>query len=154
MGVYDDAGRIVLREASNPSNLGSSGLVCWYYRIDDTASAGDDAVCTFACTMRITIQSGEESWIYGENNEPLMECTSYEITNYDKYGNETTVWVDAKCCMKTDADGYLQMIIKKFLGVNVVTRVDDSGRPLWSAIYDGQNGNLLGCTVWQYEMLE
>lgn len=76
MGVYDDAGRIVLREASNPSNLGSSGLVCWYYRIDDTTSAGDDAVCTFARTMRITIQSGEESCIYGENNEPLMSLVT------------------------------------------------------------------------------
>ena len=47
------AARIILREASNPNNTIISELVFWYYRTDQSALAGDEAVCAMVSISRI-----------------------------------------------------------------------------------------------------
>lgn len=80
-----------------------------------------------------------------------MESTAYEIDTYDKYGNETAIWIEDDCYLKTDADGYLQMFV--VLGpLYYIERVDEYGRPTWQARYD-KNGELMGWSVWEYEDL-
>lgn len=150
---YDEKGRIVYREASHPQIPEHSEITQWYYRTDDQTITGDDAVSTLVFTGRVVIPPGQETFMYDENDEPLMESTSYTILNYDRYGNETMIGFEAKCCMKTDADGYLQMIIRKWGDNYHVMRVDPSGRPLWSAMCDTKNDCVISRTVWKYERL-
>ena len=89
---------------------------------------------------------------YGPQEEPRWESTGYEISTYDCGGNETIVsTMDYDCYLKTDADGYLQMIVAQGPWP-YVQRVDAYGRPLWQARYD-KNGELMGWSVWEYEDL-
>lgn len=152
--AYDDAGRIILREASNPEITNSSELVSWYYRTDQSALTGDEAVCAMVIISRIVTPAGEDPWMFDGNDAPIMECTAYYITNYDAYGNETSVMVDGKCYLKTDADGYLQMIIREISDARIVTRVDEFGRPLWVVFYSCLENQVIKYTIWEYEELK
>ena len=155
--TYDNAGRIILREASNPNNTIISELVFWYYRTDQSALTGDEAVCAMVSISRIVTPAGEEPWMFDGNDAPIMEYTSYYITNYDAYGNETSVMEDGKCYLKTDADGYLQMIIREISDARIITRVDEFGRPLWVVFYnciENMENQVIKYTIWEYEELE
>ena len=62
---YDDAGRIIFRNASHPEIPETPELVRWYYRPSAGDLTGNDAVCTFVRTMRALVLPGEETWMYG-----------------------------------------------------------------------------------------
>ena len=145
---YDAAGRILSREAACPNMSFDTEILRWYYSPDQPEP---DGVCTFVRTMRIVVPPGEKTWLY----DGRMESTGYEIDTYDKFGNETMVWIADDCYLKTDADGYLQMIVGS-LGYGAwfyVQRVDDYGRPTWQARY-GRDGHLYGWSVWEYADLD
>ena len=154
---FDNAGRIVYREAAmlHSRELISRELIRWYYCTDQPERSDDSAICTFVRTMRIETPRDEPpQMFYGYEQEPRWESTAYEITSYDCFGNETTVWVDDDCYIKTDADGYPQMfVVVPGGGLGYVERVDAYGRPLWQARYD-KSGDLLGWSVWEYQELE
>lgn len=149
---FDDAGRIIYRDAASGD---LRELVQWYYRPDEPERSDDSAVCTLVRTMRVETPRDQEPWIfYGPEEEPRWESTCYEITTYDRSGNETIVsTMERDCYIKTDADGYLQMIVMDgVFFAKAVIRVDAYGRPLWRANYD-RDGNLAGWFVWEYEDL-
>lgn len=147
--TLDDAGRVVYRMGEDPSFVGSHEIASWYY-CPNTDTADDANISIFTRTMHEVSPDGIEPVCYGANDEPIMEFNTYEITNYDCYGNETRIWADGKCFLKTDANGYLQMIVQDNPGTYSVLRVDASGKPLWSATYHKESLSLISYAVWCY----
>lgn len=145
----DEFGRVVYRMGESPTLPGHHDLASWYY-CPNTDTVDDSNISVFARTMHEVSSDGIEPVCYGADDEPLMEFNTYEITNLDCYGNETRICWDGKCYLKTGTDGYLQMIISENPGTYDVLRIDESGKPLWSAIYHKENLSLISYTVWRY----
>lgn len=151
---FDQAGRLVSRTEYNhdPRHTTTTQL---YYCISSGERSDDDAISTYVSITNFKHKVSEEPVMYvGREEEPVWEDTSYYIVNFDKYGNETTIWLgDANCFLLTSIEGYLQAIIIDNMGAYVVKRVDESGRPLWSAVYGKADGLLWEYTVWNYKEL-
>ena len=107
----------------------------------------------FVRTIRSVSTDGTEPVGYGANDEPMLEYNTYEITNFDRYGNETCIWADGKCAVQTDGDGYLEKIIEESEGTYRVIQVDDSGKPLCIAVYHKDSLDLISYVFYQYEIL-
>lgn len=150
----DEYGRTVHVVGDHPDIEELSYVVELYYRTDIVGLTGDASICAFVSTMSLTYQPGQNSHIIDEDGEQVMEYHGYTITNFDLYGNETTVMLEGPCCMKTDAEGFLSIIIQKSNHAYKVIRVDECGRPQWSATYSVDDCRLLGYSVWTYETIE
>lgn len=149
---FDQSGRLVSRTEYNydPRHTTTTQL---YYCTSSGERSDDDVISTYVSTTNFKHKISEEPVMYvgGEEN-PAWESTSYYIVNFDKYGNETSIWLgDSKCFLQTSIDGYLQTIIIDHMGSYVVKRVDESGRPLWNAVYGKEDGLLWEYTVWNYK---
>lgn len=152
----DEFCRMISRSWSNLDPARTRTETIWlYYATDSNGRSDDDAISTYVLTHHYKYSEAEEPVMYvGPEEQPCWEATSYCIANLDKYGNETSIFLgDANCYMKTDTDGYLQMIILDNIGSYIVYRVDASGRPLWSATYSKADNTLMGYTVWNYTAL-
>lgn len=147
---YDNQNRPIYREITQ--GQASTHIFYWNYRTDGEPLSGNDGVCTSVEISRLTYASEKESTLQDGHGHTLLESAAYTIRNFDQYGNETRLFFDSPCYMKTDADGYLQMIAAEIAGFIYYTRVDPSGRPLWEARYD-KNGVFQEYTVWQYKDL-
>ena len=151
---FDQFGRLVSRKEYNhdPRHTTTTQL---YYCTDSGDRSDDDAISTYVSSTNFKHKISEEPVMYvGREEEPAWESTSYNIINFDKYGNETGVWLgDEKCFLQTSIDGYLQTIIIDNVATYIVKRVDESGRPLWSAVYGKEDGILWEYTVWNYKEL-
>ena len=150
----DEYGRTVYVVGDNPNTEELTFVMELYYRTDIEGMTGDDSLCSYVQTLNLIYESRQDSHIIDKNGEPVMEYHGYDITNFDMYGNETTVMLEGPCCMKTDAKGFLAMIIQKSSYAYKVIRVDECGRPQWSASYSADDGSLLGYNVWTYEAIE
>lgn len=148
---YDDFERIIYRESINPSCPTERTFVHWYYRPEAQEQALSDELCTLTATFRTDSQEDRSVIFYDADWNKVTGSTSYVIWNYDKYGNQIELWIQEDCYFKTDAKGYLQMIVLKWYNGYEVIRTDDSGKPLWSATYNRIDGSLTGYTVWRYK---
>lgn len=151
--TLDDTGRVIYRMGEDPSFVGSHEIANWYY-CPNTDTAEDANISIFTRTMHEVSPDGMEPVCYGANDEPIMEFNTYEITNYDCHGNETRIWIEGKCFLKTDANGYLQMIVQDNPGTYSVLRVDDSGKPLWTAVYHKETLSLMEYSVCCYQEID
>ena len=148
----DQYGRIVLREGRHPTVLEHYERAEWYY-CSNTETDEPDALAAFVRIIRSVAVDGTEPVGDGENDEPLLEYNTYEITNFDRYGNETCIWADGKCCVRTDEGGYLETIIEEKSETYRVIQVDDSGKPLCIAVYRKNSLDLISYVFYQYEIL-
>ena len=149
---FDQYGRIVLREGRRPTIPENCERVQWYY-CPNTETDEPDALSVFVRTIRSVSTDGTEPVGYGANDEPMLEYNTYEITNFDRYGNETCIWADGKCAVQTDGDGYLEKIIEEREGTYRVIQVDDSGKPLCIAVYHKDSLDLISYLLYQYETI-
>ncbi len=149
---FDQYGRIVLREGRHPTIPEHCERAQWYY-CPNTETDEPDALSVFVRTIRSVSADGTEPVGYGANDEPMLEYNTYEITNFDRYGNETCIWADGKCAVQTDGDGYLEKIIEESEGTYRVIQVDDSGKPLCIAVYHKDSLDLISYVFYQYEIL-
>lgn len=149
---FDRYGRIVFREGRHPTISEHRESAEWYYRLD-TEMDEPAALSVFVRTISSVSVDGIEPVCYGENDEPLLEYSTYEITNFDRYGNEICIQTDGKCFLKTDADGYLEAIIEEESGTYRVIQVDDSGKPLCIAVYNKNSLDLISYILYQYEII-
>lgn len=148
----DQYGRIVLREGRHPTIPEHCERAQWYY-CANTETDEPDVLAAFIRIIRSVSVDGAEPVGCGENDEPLLEYNTYELTNFDRYGNETCVWADGKCCFQTDAEGYLQAIIEEKSETYRVIQVDDSGKPLCIALYRKDSLDLISYILYQYEII-
>lgn len=150
----DEYGRTIYVVGNNPNIEQLSFMAELRYRTDIPGMTGDDAICSYVNTMNLYYAPGQDSYIIDANGHQVSEYHGYTITNYDLYGNETMVMLEGPCYMKTDVDGYLQMIIYPTGNALCVIRVDDYGRPQWSATYNKDDSSLLGYNIWTYEAIK
>ena len=161
---FDDFGRILYREGYQPRCSEGTHIfeqVGYVYCPGEPASDVMDSLCVFTRTMGIRFDTPEDSIIEirdPETDERIgwrLEDTSYEIDNFDRYGNKVVLWIESDgCCLLENADGYLKTVISNTSLGYMVHQVDPSGRPLWYAWYDKQDGSLIRYTIWEYEELE
>lgn len=144
----DKFGRPIFVEEDNPNVPELSCIKQLYYCLDNESLAEDEAVCTYVYTSYYKKECEED-----RNKMVIQQDCCYYIVNFDKYGNTISRFYEGACFMKTDAKGYLQMIISKNNILYYVTRVDEYGRPMWMATYDQNTGGLLSYTVWNYKLL-
>lgn len=150
----DEYGRVIHQWFVKPKSEYSSEIFDYYYRTDDVALRGDDALGTRVRTMWITVPEGEKTWMYEKDRVPIYESTCYEIDTMDLFGNITMVWVEGKSYLATDSDGYLQMVIRASGEDRLVIRMDEYGRPSWRTLYSGKDGSIVNYSVWEYEEIE
>ena len=149
---FDQYGRIVLREGRHPTIPENCERAQWYY-CPNTETDEPDALSVFVRTIRFVSADGAEPVGYGANDEPMLEYNTYEITNFDRYGNETCIWAEGKCAVQTDGDGYLEKIIEEQEGTYRMIQVDDSGKPLCIAVYHKDSLDLIAYLLYQYETI-
>lgn len=149
---FDPYGRIVYREGRHPSIPEHYERAEWYY-CPDTETDAPDALAVFVRTIRSISADGTEPVGYGASDEPLLEYNTYEITNFDRYGNEVCICADGKCFLKTDANGYLEAMIEDNAETYQVIQVDDSGKPLYIAVYHKSSLKLVSYILYEYEQI-
>lgn len=152
---FDRQNRITVRTAYSPLADGAHGpreILHWYYCPGSNAGEAN-AICSYIRTMHLMIPPGEETFLFGDDNRPIYEKTSYEIMTFDKYGNNCQVWIEGPCYLVTDLGGYLQMVFLKTYDWGTYIRVDELGRPVWQATYYLPDKTLLGYSLWTYEDL-
>ena len=161
---FDDFGRILYREAFQPHCSEGTHIfeqVGYIYCPGEPAANVMDSLCVFTRTMGIRFDTPEDSIIEIRDPETdertgwRLEHTSYEIDNFDRYGNKVVIWIESDgCCLLENADGYLKTVLQNTSLGYTVLQVDPSGRPLWYSWYDKQDGSLIQYTIWEYEELE
>lgn len=150
--ICNSQGQLLFRDAVFPDNPHHSEQLFYYYRTAEEVLPAAEAMCAFVRVSRFTYEPGQDTFLFDENEEPVYEETCYEIDCYDYFGNEAVIWVDRPCYIKTDAEGYLQMIVETAGHFRCVIRTDSWGRKRWTATYD-QDGSVINYSVYTYKEL-
>lgn len=146
----DEYGRLTFRQGVDPLSPEITYSAYWSYSPGQAESDLADALCS-SVEIHHGVAPDEEHALYldGDLNR-VTEFSSYDIRNYDRFGNEVQLWISEECYLQTDSNGYLQLIVMKWYSGYEVIRTDASGKPLWSAVYSREDLTLQHYTVWEY----